>query len=567
VTRAIHCHVWEGYHAGNNVYESREVRKWVRELVGTIELARFRDLESLRDELLCLLFQAIVGTSRLPLTSVEAPLPGFSLGQVAYFHRPTTVAEQTEASPVHSREDFIARSLHTGLNRLEQVKHLEFLLRSTPMDDLPAAADNYVHRLCRLGHQPAQLLILLRAVFDEAALSPYTDFVTRTLRFVDLLVEKSHCSALDQVEFLSYLLRHLARHLTAYDLVTFHHRGANYPDALFLDAALKRYLELAEQYPALFFPAAGDTEEQRRQKRIRRRGLRQGWLLRCFHEGLAVPDAPTSPGENARVLPPRHERVPEEQIFAPAKRSRKLFADDPLPRYLCEHTRRLLRLSLQELSHPQEMRELGMALFLDRPLSPGKAPGEPDQTLLLSYEASSRSIARRRLELLEPLTEGVVEPLDWSACRHTFEALPIEGIGLGSPGNATRPGAVSVEDARKVAEDMRFLRTTRRSVADFLAQFDFASLGYLLPVDYLVSERPVLILREGGEGLLAIYDALWRKRLELRVDARGGYERRAGTEYPCAGLQVLRFWEPVEDSEQLRARDLEGEGIIVPPCA
>src|SRR5579884_968219 len=36
VVRAVYCYAWEGYDAGGNVYQSRETRKWVRELVGTI---------------------------------------------------------------------------------------------------------------------------------------------------------------------------------------------------------------------------------------------------------------------------------------------------------------------------------------------------------------------------------------------------------------------------------------------------------------------------------------------------------------------------------------------------
>src|SRR5438477_94799 len=83
VVRAIYCYAWEGYHAGDNVYLSRETRKWVRERVGTIELARFTSLDDLRDEMICLLFQAVVGTSRLPLTSLESPLPAFSIGDLA----------------------------------------------------------------------------------------------------------------------------------------------------------------------------------------------------------------------------------------------------------------------------------------------------------------------------------------------------------------------------------------------------------------------------------------------------------------------------------------------------
>ena len=58
-----------------------------------------------------------------------------------------------------------------------------------------------------------------------------------------------------------WLLRQLGRHLTAYDLVTFHHRGANYPDALLLDDLLRRYLLRIERTPELF---VGDAHRLRR---------------------------------------------------------------------------------------------------------------------------------------------------------------------------------------------------------------------------------------------------------------------------------------------------------------
>src|SRR5438128_3793469 len=73
VTRAIYCYAWEGYDAGDNVFLSRETRKWVRELVGTIALDHFTEADDLRDEIIGLLFQAVIGCSRLPLQSVEAP--------------------------------------------------------------------------------------------------------------------------------------------------------------------------------------------------------------------------------------------------------------------------------------------------------------------------------------------------------------------------------------------------------------------------------------------------------------------------------------------------------------
>src|SRR5205823_5868741 len=102
--------------------------------------------------------------------------------------------------------------------------------------------------------------------------------------------------------------------------------------------------------------------------------------------GLPVPDAPTSPGENSRVLPAPHVRVPEEQILEPAQRRRRLFAEaPPLPQ--SDRVQELLRQSVADLQHPKELQELGLALFLERPLGESKAPGEPDQTVLLSYEA------------------------------------------------------------------------------------------------------------------------------------------------------------------------------------
>src|ERR1051325_847596 len=86
VVRGLLAYVWEG-HGDGNVVEGRETIRWTRELVGTIVLDQFTDLESLRDELICVIWQAVVGTSRLPLNSVEAPLPAFLFGQLHYAYR------------------------------------------------------------------------------------------------------------------------------------------------------------------------------------------------------------------------------------------------------------------------------------------------------------------------------------------------------------------------------------------------------------------------------------------------------------------------------------------------
>jgi hypothetical protein len=551
VTRAIHCYAWEGYHAGNNVYLSREIRKWLRELVGTVELARCADPEALRHELADLLFQAVVGTSRLPLTSVEAPLPGFTFGQFMY------LPPSEEMGPaVHSPRDLVGRALYPKLSWSEKARYLEFLLRATPVNDVDAIGALYARRWTEAGSSAAGLPTLLRAVFDEVALSPYTDFVDKTLGFVDGLVVGGQLSVEEQADFLGYLLRHLARHLTAYDLITFHHRGANYPDALLLDAVLKAYLGLIERDPSLFTT------------RDRRRALRQGWLLRRSSEGLLVPDAPTSPGENARVLPPPHQRVPEEQILDPSRRTRQLFADDPLTNHLGPHGQGILRESILDLRQAEEVRELGLALFLDRPLGVGKAPGEPDRTPLFSYVAFSRSIAERRLHLLERLTEGLVGAADWEAFCRVLADLPVEGVALGPTALGSRPGAVSLDDARKVADDVRFLHTTRRSVTDFLERFDFTTLAARFPLEWLTPRRAVLILREpsdGPAGVLAVYDDRWRKRVELAIDLSAGYEHDAGGEYPAAGLRVLHYWELAGEEGDVREKDVRAEGLVIRP--
>src|SRR5262249_34514006 len=144
------------------------------------------------------------------------------------------------------------------------------------------------------------------------------------------LVEKELLASSDQADFLSHLLCQQGRHLTAYDLITFHHRGANYPDALVIDAVLKALLAQAEREPSLLVDDVQDAEATRIKKRLRRGGLRQGWLLRSLYEGLPVPDAPTSEGENRRVLPAPFERVPEEQILQSGRRRKRLYENDPI---------------------------------------------------------------------------------------------------------------------------------------------------------------------------------------------------------------------------------------------
>jgi hypothetical protein len=532
VVRAIYSYAWEGYHAGNDVYLSRETQKWVRELVGSIAWKHFSDLPALRDELIALVFHAVIGSSRLPLTSVEAPLPAFSLGLLGYYYRPS--AGDAEP-PLSSVEALIQRALTPELNELERTKLLENVLRAAPATELESVVECYQLRWQAIGGATEELPALMRRLFDEVALSPLTGFIESALRFLVVLEAKGALSADAVTDFLSYLMRHLVRHLTAYDLITFHHQGANYPDALLLDAALRSYLERIEREPFLFLPADTDDGPTQTRKRLRRRALRQAWLLRRFYEGLPVPDTPTTPGENARILPPPHMRVPEEQILAREKRTKRLFVNDPLPQRAGPRAHDALRLSLRDLTYPSELRELGTALFLDRPFGVGKAATEPDQTLLLAYEAFSRLIASRHLRYLAD-DLGLLPATERDALLATLKCLPVRGVPLPLARGAARPGSVSLDDARKMAADFVFLRTTRHSVQQLLEQFDFSVLEQRLPLDFVTSGQSVLVMRDDVSERLAVYDADSRKRLELEVRAERGYACRGGREYPVSGL-------------------------------
>jgi hypothetical protein len=542
IVRSIHCYAWEGYDAGDRVFLSREVRKWLRELVGTIELGRFGSVEELRDELICRLFQAVVGTSRLPLTSVEAPLPAFSLGRLAYCYREHLDAAEDKGQSVRSSQDWIRATLAPNLAWLEKVKLLELVVRACPHNELDRAADLFAECWQATGHGRHTVPRLLRSLFEEVSLSPYSDFVEKALAFVEHLEARGAIQRDEQIDFLSYLLRHIGRHLTAYDLVTFHHRGANYPDLLLVDAVLKRYLGLIEGSPWLF---RSETEHaSAKRHRLRRRALRHSWLLRRRYEGHRVPDAPTSPGENARVLPAPHVRVPDEQITEPSQRSKRLFADDPLTLYLQENARQVLRQSIRDLVHEEELQELGMALFLDRPLGVFKHPAEPDQTILLSYEAFSRSIAQGRLRYLAQELDLLAGPEEWAALDDYLSELRIEGIRLESTPRSVRPGAVRLEDAFQVAPDFVFLRTTRRSLTRFLEWVSDAVQAGQVPLSALLSEPNLLLTRgetigTSERGKLIVFDSQLRKRLELQIDPQGGYASRGAVEYPAAGLRVI----------------------------
>jgi hypothetical protein len=202
----------------------------------------------------------------------------------------------------------------------------------------------------------------------------------------------------------------VTRHLTAYDLHTFHHRGENYPDALLLDELLTRLVRLNRF----------DTPR-------RRAALRQGWLLRREYENHPVPAAPTSPGERTRVYP--GDRVPEG-------RTRRLFTTP-----LHEPAEALIA-GIYDLGDDYE--ELGAAVYLDRPYGDGKRPVEPDGTPIVASLAYSRAIADRRWRLLTN-----TQPPD----------LALPGLPLREVAPAKRAASVSLTDAGRVSRDFVYRRT------------------------------------------------------------------------------------------------------------
>src|SRR5262249_33032785 len=139
--------------------------------------------------------------------------------------------------------------------------------------------------------------------------------------------------------------------------------------------------------------------------------------------------------------------------------TKRLFAGQPSPTIPGD----LWEACLADLREPTEARELGLGLFLDRPFGAAKAPGEPDRTPLLAYEAFSRSVAERRLQRLA-----------LSAVEFTF---PEEGVRIPPPGRRPpRPGVASIRDALRIAPDFLILGMTRGSRQLLLAVAGFSEL-------------------------------------------------------------------------------------------
>ncbi|HND51456.1 MAG TPA: hypothetical protein PLV92_03635, partial [Pirellulaceae bacterium] len=455
VTRRLLVRGFAAVDAGSNVIETKPVVKWLEELVGSIAqvdeyggVARARDagaerydgpdldvdLDSLANELSRYISLAVTGVSRLPITSVEAPLPEFALGQLAYIpglDSPITNLDRQRDGQCDGQDD-ARRDAHRGAdashgNSIDAL--WQFALGATPTGAAARALEAGLRAAVGQGELAAltdliratpgggaRALKLVQTMFHEVSLSPFTRWAPNTIGLLDSLSSSDLCDVEGPLDVASHMLRHLVRHLTAYDLVTFHSFGANYPDALWLDSLLRWFLGQLEAHPELATDRSDDSPETLRRKRLRRRALRQAWIVRRQYEGHRVPDAPTSRGENQRVIA-GEPAVPEEQITQPAARRRRLFDDSPSVDLLGPNTRQLLAAALRDLAsgtadavrranaderqfdgrETSELLELGIATFLDRPFGVLKETGAADRTPMLAYEAFSRQVARRRL--------------------------------------------------------------------------------------------------------------------------------------------------------------------------
>ena len=425
---------------------------WLEELVGSAPIDR-------RELLARCIEMALIGTSRLPITSVETPHPAYTLGMIAY-------CDDVANSAIEQRARFLDWML-----RLRQPQRIAAL---------PVRPDEH---------------LVLRALFNRLVLSPWTALVENLVLFLRRLDARQASDAI------GYMLRHLVRHLNAFDLVKFHNRGANYPDALFLDALLRESIRRIGEY---------DTPQMRA-------ALLHGWLARRRMENLAVPATPTSLGETTRFLPAWCESA------RPDDRSRKLFHDQPGEAMLTAAAKAALRRAAVEV----DAIELGRATFLDRPLGLMKQPGDEDRTEMLSYESFSRRLAQRR----------VGEMVELGLLPAAIAVNAVTGFPVANMLGHARDGVVALEDAKKVALDFVFTRTTRSSLRTLMRQYDWS------PLPNMSLERATLLVRT-GRGVMTAFDDAQQPMFQLDYrDAR--YRELAGEELVEGMVAVVDGEAPI----------------------
>jgi hypothetical protein len=526
ITRWLHCRIWEAVDAKGAI-DTVEVERWIEELVGSVELEKKGDYDTLVDQVRELIFHAAIGLSRLPLNSVETPLPAFSLGNVGYF--PASI---TREQPITQELELLS-FVSSGSAKLpaDSSRRLELFLRSADAEKIKAGVEMLSRQFAQIEKGERELLRLLRSVFNQTSLTPYTNFVDNSLSFARNLLASGALGLESFASFLFGLMRQTVYHLTAYDLENFHHLGANYPDALMLEKLLNEAFELDRNHPEVL-----RDESQPIQVRRRRRALLLGWWQYRLLSGLPVPDAPTSPGENRRILPAPHQAVPEIQLTQIGRRTKRLF-DQGID---FDTQRDVLVVALQEFNEPELLLELGTALYLDRPFGSARPPATLDLTPLLSYQLFSRNVVRSRLRRIGKLEPGLAARPGWAEAENRLEALAVAGIPAPAPTIAAR--TVRLQDCWRSADDYLIRRATPETIRQLRSYFrwdqcqpplrDWHERG-LLPV-------PMPCLTLAGVSKLVFFDQQQQIVAECEVSSEFGFQRRGALELPLPGLTTVQ---------------------------
>src|SRR5207247_7707005 len=125
-----------------------------------------------------------------------------------------------------STGEVLRRSLADDAPIAVQAKALETALRASAAANVPRLA---AVLLDQCGDETATVKSLFVALFNHVALTPYTQFADNLVAVLMWLASDQKLGLTEVADVISYMLRHLVRHLTAFDLRTFHNRGANYP--------------------------------------------------------------------------------------------------------------------------------------------------------------------------------------------------------------------------------------------------------------------------------------------------------------------------------------------------
>ena len=190
---------------------------------------------------------------------------------------------------------------------------------------MASIAAAWQRRSAELGLTAGDTVQIVKALFNQIALTPYTGLVERLLEFLGQLVHVGLIAEQQWADLVSFMLRQLARHLNAFDLIVFHNRGANYPDALLLQSLLDVYLPMIDRHPEWFIDHVADAAHFAHAKAHPPPSAAAAVAIRLQYAGHPVPDVPTSPGENARVMADPALRVAAEQLLQVGARRRQLF--------------------------------------------------------------------------------------------------------------------------------------------------------------------------------------------------------------------------------------------------